>query len=237
MVVLPRNLIYLRKRASLTQAELGVFLEVGRTTITNWESGVNVPDIVILNKLAAKYNVTLDALLNLELSNMEGIVMEPDVKYEAVPVHGDDIIMQVPLVTESARAGYLRGMGDAVFIEKLPRIPWPVDREYKGNYIAFDVKGDSMDDGSRNSYMEGDRLLCREITQDRWQDSRLHLRKWDFVIVHKTEGIIVKQIVEHDLSRKVIKVHSLNSMYDDYEIPLDNVLKIFNIVQVTRRRI
>src|ERR1035437_2239347 len=105
--------------------------------------------------------------------------------------------MQVPLVNQYAYAGYLNGYTDADYMEELPKVPFIVDREYKGKYVCFEVRGDSMDDGSSDSYLPGDIALCREISPNLWQ-SKLHISKWDFIIVHKTEGILIKKIMEHN---------------------------------------
>lgn len=145
-------------------------------------------------------------------------------------------IMNVPVVNQFAYAGYLRGYSDAEYVESLPKMPWLVDREYKGLYCTFEVRGDSMDDGSRDSYMEGDMLLCREISRDHWSQSKLHIRKWDFVIVHKTEGILVKRIVEHNVEKGKLKLHSLNDLYPDFEVNLKDIAQIFNVVQVARKK-
>jgi transcriptional regulator with XRE-family HTH domain len=236
----PLNLTLLRKKANLTQTQLGAALGVGQTNISNWEKGVSVPDIKMLTEIASYFRIPLEELIatatNID-TNVIDITKEPAVKYEVIPVGEQGVIMHVPLVTEAARAGYLRGMGDAVFVERLPKITWEVERMPKGNYVAFDVVGDSMDDGTRNSYLHRDRVLAREIAPHLWHSSRLHYRDWDFVILTKTEGIIIKQIVEHDLARQIIRVHSLNPAYHDYEIALADVVKIFNVVQIVRRRI
>ena len=76
-----------------------------------------------------------------------------------------------------------------------------------------------MNDGTEDSYLEGDRLLCREIKRELWIDSKLHIRKWDFVIVHK-EGVLIKRIVEHNVENGTITVHSLNPIYPDKIINL-----------------
>lgn len=119
-----------------------------------------------------------------------------------------DHIIYVPLVNQYAYAGYLCGYADAEYIESLPTIPFIVDQEAHGKYMAFEVKGDSMDDGTDEAYKEGDRLLCREIYQQYWAESKLHIRKWDFVIVHK-EGILIKRIIDHDVENCTITIHSL----------------------------
>ncbi len=55
-----------------------------------------------------------------------------------------------------------------------------------------------MDDGSKYSFDQGDIVLCREISRDYWK-TKLHIKQWNaFVIVHQSEGILIKQIIDHD---------------------------------------
>lgn len=143
----------------------------------------------------------------------------------------------VPLISQYAYAGYLGGYADREYLEQLPVIEFTPDREMTGNYLAFEVKGDSMDDGSKESYVEGEIVICREVEREFWRDSRLFINKRDFVIVHK-DGILIKRITEHDLDRHTITIHSLNPMYQDRVVDLAEVMQIFSIVEsrVQRRR-
>lgn len=158
----------------------------------------------------------------------------PKPENEASPID-EPIILRVPLVSQYAQAGYLAGYADASYMDSLPTIPYIVDHEALGHYVAFEVKGDSMNDGTEDSILEGDRLLCREIQPHLWVSSRLHFRKWDFVIVH-TEGILVKRIIDHDVDNHTITIHSLNSMYPDKVINLADVKQIFNVIELQRPR-
>lgn len=140
-------------------------------------------------------------------------------------------VMMVPLVTEYAHAGYLAGYGDAVYMESLPKVPWIVDHEYKGKYVCFEVRGDSMDDGLKHSYEQGDILLCREILPIYWK-CKLHYNKWNaFVVVHKTLGIVVKQIIDQDVENGIITCHSFNPIYEDFKVDLRDVVQLFNVVK------
>lgn len=143
----------------------------------------------------------------------------------------------VPLVSQYAYAGYLSGYGDPEYVEQLPTIDFTPDREMTGNWLAFEVKGDSMDDGTKDSYVEGEIVICREVEPDYWRDSRLFINKRDFVIVHE-EGILIKRITEHNLDTHTITIHSLNPMYPDRTLHLEQVRQIFSIVEsrVQRRR-
>lgn len=155
-----------------------------------------------------------------------------EVKSNAEPI-STEIIIQVPLVNQYAYAGYLSGYQDTTYMESLPTIPFIAEHEMKGKYIAFEVKGDSMNDGTEEGYLEGDKLFCREIPQYLWADSKLHIRKWDFVIVHE-DGILVKRIIDHDVKNHTITVHSLNDFYPDKVIDLAEVRQIFNVVEMQR---
>ena len=143
----------------------------------------------------------------------------------------------VRLVSQYAYAGYLSGYSDEEYLDTLPMIDFTPDREMTGNYLAFEVRGDSMDDGTKDSYVEGEIVICREVEPDYWRDSRLFINKRDFVIVHK-EGILIKRITEHDVEKHIITIHSLNPMYKDRQINLKDVLQIYSIVEsrVQRRR-
>lgn len=155
---------------------------------------------------------------------------------QLTPILLDDVmLLNVPLVQEYAYAGYMSGYSDENYLNDLPTIPFISDKQYKGTYMAFQVRGDSMNDGTIDSYIQGDILLCREINKQYWK-SRLHINKWDFVIVHKTEGILVKKISAHDPETGAITAHSLNQMYDDMELNLADVAQLFNVVKVERKK-
>jgi hypothetical protein len=148
--------------------------------------------------------------------------------------YGKNVIL-VPLIDKYAHAGYMRGYGDTEFMDTLPTIAMNVDRLPKGDYRAFEVRGESMNDGTRDSICEGDILIGRNLESDYWK-SKLHIHKWNFIIVHKTDGILVKQIVDHDVAKGVITIHSTNKSpeFKDEKINLSEVAQLFNVVRVVR---
>lgn len=143
-------------------------------------------------------------------------------------------VMEIPLVSQYAYAGYLDGYQDTTYMTDLPKVPFNVDHYGRGKYLAFEVRGDSMTDGTYQSILNGDILMCREVYQDHWK-SKLHINKWTFVIVHRTEGVIIKKIIDHDVEKGVITIHSLNPDYPDQEINLADVKQLFNVLRVDRK--
>ena len=183
------------------------------------------PAMAILNSMK---DISADWLLTGEGSMLKSSTAQKEVK-EIQP----ESVMMVPLVSQYAHAGYMAGFADGVYMESLPKIPWPMDEEHHGEYVCFEVRGDSMDDGMRHSYAQGDIVLCRNVDRLYWQ-KRLHFKQWNaFVIVHK-EGIVLKQIVAHDVEKGVITVHSFNPYYEDFDIDLRDVYQILNVVKTQR---
>ena len=158
-----------------------------------------------------------------------------ELKKEAEPLNPCNVLY-VPLVSQHAHAGYLNGYENDNYMENLPTIPYFPDADSTSeNFIAFEVRGDSMDDNSKEALSEGDTIICREIPIVLWKDSPLPINRWDFVIVHE-EGIIVKRIIKHDVNNHTITIHSLNDFYPDKVIDLARVKQIFCIVETRKNR-
>lgn len=58
-----KNLSSLRKSAGLTQAELGEKLTYSDKSISKWERGDGLPDLIVLDKLAELYGVTINDIV------------------------------------------------------------------------------------------------------------------------------------------------------------------------------
>ena len=213
--------------------EFANFMNEKTSTTSGWVSGKRGIGKSVLDKILSKIpDVNPTWLLTGEGEMLKTTNNTPQYN-EATPIQQD--VVYIPLVNQFAYAGYLDGYTDTSYMEQLPKIPFIVDKEGHGNYIAFEVKGDSMNNGTEESYLEGDRLYCREIAPYLWATTKLHLRKWDFVIVH-TDGIIVKRIIDHDVENHTITIHSLNDMYPDRVIDLCDVKQIFNVIESVRPR-
>lgn len=152
---------------------------------------------------------------------------------QSIPV-SEMSFVNVPVVPIYAHAGYLHSYGDMEYMESLPTMPVLTDRNFKGNYMIFEVNGDSMDDGSSRSLASGDKVLAREIRPDLWVN-KLHINSWYFIIVHRTEGILVKQIIDHNVERGEIVCHSLNPVFEDFTINLSDVSQLYNVISIVSR--
>ncbi len=218
-------------------AEWSQKLEISKGSVSQYYNGKLPPSKNFIKKLELFYGINYQDYISSKkvLKSLEPI-RKHSLGDEGSPMDLEELnVMLVPLVSQYAHAGYLNGFDDEHYIEELPKVPFTADKEHKGEYICIEVKGDSMEDGTDESYLENDILLCRNVAPVYWQ-SRLHINKWDFVIVHREKGILVKRIIKHDVERGVITLHSLNDYYDDFDIHLKDVAKIFNIVDFRRKK-
>ena len=226
------NIASLRKSLRLRQKDFGEKIGIKQAYLSEIESGKKPLTEELYNNIIEVFG--MDKVSEHFISTNDSDIIANKNTNEAVPLN-QNFIINVPLVNQYAQAGYICGFQDAAYIATLPTIPFIIDHEAKGNYVAFEVRGDSMNDGTEESYLEGDRLLCREIAPYLWAESKLHIRNWDFVIVHEG-GILVKRIIDHNVENHTITIHSLNDMYPDRVIDLAEVKQIFNVIELQRPR-
>ena len=70
----------LRKKKGLTQQELGNLLYVTDKAVSKWERGLSLPDITILSKLADILEVTVEDILNGEITKKKNIDIDKTIE-------------------------------------------------------------------------------------------------------------------------------------------------------------
>lgn len=162
--------------------------------------------------------------LNIEwLKTGKGNMLVDDVATSEGVIHGTTTITYVPLVPYMATAGYLSGYADDEYIESLPTIP--LVTEGKGKYVAFEVNGNSMDDGSSRAYQNGDIVICKLCTEYFKNGNHMETKGREFIIVHK-EGILLKCISNVDKLNGRLTLHAFNPSYRDVEVDMRDVLQV-----------
>lgn len=72
-----KNLRFLRRRAELSQSELGDKLATDYNTISRYENGKSAPKLDALTKLARVFNVSIEALRSEDLTQSEAVAARP----------------------------------------------------------------------------------------------------------------------------------------------------------------
>lgn len=154
-------------------------------------------------------------------------------KTTAIPIDAPEVVY-LPVVPHSARAGTL-GEYEQLFADDYSRRqPIIVTRQMHGRYICFQIEGDSMEPTLRH----GDVVMARHIDRDLYKDSKLHLRSWSvWIIVTRTDGILIKEIADHDVEGGVLTLHSLNPLYEDLTVHLSDVIDIYNVIEIVSRHL
>lgn len=146
-------------------------------------------------------------------------------------------LMTMPLAEWNVQAGLLDHYQDIEYVKEMAKHSIIVDEPYKGRYMAFRVKGDSMDDGTSNAITPNSVVATRELGRQHWT-SKLRFKDFPYWIIYTTQNKmpLLKEITNHDTTTGVITCHSLNDSpeYNDFELSLNDVQALFYVVGITK---
>lgn len=236
---------FLSKR-NVSAADLAEKLGISRQSVYQYYKSSNLTREVVNNILTA-LNTNTEEVFGVKkkslIPNTKSIGDIPEyldeIETPFTDLENGQILMLIPKVNAYSYAGYLTGFADPEYLEELPKVSLVVNKEHRGKYRAFEIVGDSMDDNSKDSIPDKSVVTGRSIPRHHW-NVKLHLSRFpDYVIVHRTEGICTKRITSHDIVKGTITCHSLNPdkiNYPDFDLKLDEIDEIYNIVAVTGYR-
>ncbi len=141
--------------------------------------------------------------------------------------------MNVPLVPFNA---YGRFANESDHLdpdkENWGRVDFEFEKIVQGEYYAFEIKGNSMDDGKRHSFEEGDIVLARKLEKNHWRDG-LRIKQYPYWVIVFESSVLIKEIIDVDINTGVIICHSLNNSpeYSDFPLHLDKIRALYNVVQ------
>ncbi len=87
MNYLAKNLFFLRKYFKFTQAEMYAHIDVTRVTWSNYENGVTEPDIDKLLNISRLFNVSIDDIISVEISENVHLIKKTGQKNSTEIVH------------------------------------------------------------------------------------------------------------------------------------------------------
>ena len=142
------------------------------------------------------------------------------------------LVMKVPVVPISVLGSPEDEYAEIIKEHEGDTVSIVVDSVHHGSYIAFHVDGDSMDDGTRDSFERGDIVVVRELDRDKWLP-KLHYSKWPHWVIVFGNNVRLKDIIAQDEETGTITCHSLNPSpeYTDFTLNLDQISRLFNVIQ------
>lgn len=147
------------------------------------------------------------------------------------------LLMSMPLIEVEAQAGFLDNYSNVDYLNETVQHSIIVDKEFRGRYVAFRVKGDSMDDDSKNAIANNYIVATRELSRDHWM-SKIRYNDFPYWVVYTSESKypLLKEIVNHDVENGNITFHSLNDSpeYCDFTLNIDHINALFYVIDVNR---
>ncbi|MEM1136830.1 MAG: LexA family transcriptional regulator [Bacteroidota bacterium] len=224
-----KNLRYLReKNGKPSQEKLGKQLGLTRSAISSYEDGRAEPKFDTLNTIANHFNVTIDQLLNIDLSKLSDEALKQKKNMEKYLQGGNLRVLaittdkeqneNIEFVPVKASAGYTTGYADAEYISELPKYHLPFLPMGK-TYRAFEVKGDSMLPLKPRSIVIGEYI----------EDLRAIKDGTVGIVVARnlSEGIVLKKIYNRVAQYGSFMLKSSNLAYPTYEIPAEEVIEVW----------
>jgi transcriptional regulator with XRE-family HTH domain len=221
------NIKLLRKRKGKTQDDIAHSLGIKRSTLSGYENEVAQPGIKALIAFSEYFNVAVDTLIKVDLSKLSESQLSQLEKGYDVYMKGSELRIlattvnqdneeNIELVPEKAKAGYQRGFADPEFISELPTFQLPfLPKEKK--YRTFQINGDSMLPIPEGAWITGEYVQNWFSIKDGTA----------CIILTLNEGIAFK-IIENTLKKdNTLTVHSLNPLYEKYQIPAEEIKEIW----------
>jgi transcriptional regulator with XRE-family HTH domain len=228
-------IFFLKKKKLLKyQQEIAEKTDYAYTTISEILNGKQTLSEKFIKQFAKCYNVDPNFILNGEgmMVSEEVIAYTTKPKESRINPVPEDHYMEAAFYDLETAAGLLSANNLNTLPDSKKRL---VPREYeKGKYLVVRVSGDSMDDGTKRSVPNGTELLIKEISEPLTE--RLPIKNYLFVIVAK-DGTVLKQITEQNTSIGYLKCHSFNSLFQDYDIPFEDVVQIFKVLKKVNEKI
>lgn len=214
---LANNIRHLRNLKSLSQEYLSEEISISRSQLMSYESGRTEPSVETLVKISDYFKLPIDIIIrnNLTLSKNTSFI---DIGNQRVlfPITVDsDNEDLIEIIPQEASAGYLSGYSDPEYVEDLRKIKLPFLPT--GKHRAFPIKGDSMLPAKSGSFVIA--KYIEDIVDIK--DGKT------YIILTENDGLVYKRVYNKIEENKSLLLVSDNKLYHEYEIPIQNVLEIW----------
>jgi len=229
------NIQRIKKDKKLTNADFGAIIGMSSDAFrmaVKRESLSELEKKEIENYFASAPNKPKK--IEVELSNtddeIEIFVNKNGIKFYEYPDGSTKIeVIKVPF---EAYASYLEAYNDEEKLHsEFSTATFTVDKVAKGNYLAFNIKNNSMNGGGINDTPSGAEVLAREIGRHLWCDG-FHKNKYGFILMTKN-AIYHKDITDCNNETGMLTLASRNKNDEPFEVNLNDVYRIFNVIKRT----
>ena len=224
------NTKFLRRRMGRTQDDVAFSLGMKRSTLSGYENNISEPGMEALVAFSGYFNVAIDTLVKVDLTKLPESQLRQLEKGYDVYIKGSNLRVlsttvgqdnneNIELVAEKAKAGYKSGFADPEYISVLPTFRLPFLSKQK-KYRTFQISGDSMLPIPDGSWVTG------VFVQD-WNTIR---NKDAYIVLTMDEGVVFKVVENKIKTTGKLILHSLNPVYEPYEISVNDIREVWQFV-------
>jgi transcriptional regulator with XRE-family HTH domain len=227
----------LRISLKLKQQEFADLVGVSKSAVQKWEGGERTPDDIQLRKLQeiTQKHTDINNIAAVEPYELHFTKNSNANHFTRLP--NGQYYMSMPLAEHNIQAGFLDTYQDLESLREVSQHGIIVNKPAKGRYIAFRVKGDSMDDGTTDAIPQNHIVSTRELQRQHWTNP-IRYKDYRFWVIYTTESKypLLKEIIGHDAEKGIITCHSLNDSpeYRDFELSLNDVQALFYVISIQR---
>ncbi|MBS9461189.1 helix-turn-helix transcriptional regulator [Flagellimonas sp. 389] len=227
---------HLRSKKNMSQSDLAKEIGVSLRTIQLYEKkNANIP-IKNLTKIAAFFDLSIAELYLQEVNESEVTYTkrQPFTKKGSVfyPLdHGKHLVM-VPLVLTEYQKAFLDDLAENAQDNDTFQTGFIVDFLPEENLRAFEITGDSMNDGSIDAIPNKAVVLGLKLKNNQLVKTDGTLWNTAYMLVCK-DRIICKWVTGIDSGKKTMYCQNLNKSpeYQDFELSLEDVLQVYKVVK------
>lgn len=205
-----------RKKLNITQEELADWMGVSRITIIKYEQGKSI---------SKSSFIKLISFLNTDTK--EELYGNPTDDYgmEYLKLSEGNYILDIPYITVSMYNKFLKS-----FVFGEPKICLVSDRINSGTFVAFEVRGDAMDDNTRNSLSLGDIAVAKEMNKEVLSGEINPADLWVIIIEN---DILIRKIEGYIQGENRVACKAINSSleYADFSLNVSEIRKIYKVTQ------
>ncbi|MEM8509117.1 MAG: helix-turn-helix transcriptional regulator [Bacteroidota bacterium] len=227
---------HLRRKKRVRQSDLAEAIGVSLRTIQLYErKDANIP-IKNLTKIADYFDTTIAELYIKEV-NESG---EPYLTTNVFSGRGTfirhlsngKVLVRTPLVLIEKQKAFLEKYELSGLAETLPQMEFLVNTAFRSNHMAFEIGGNSMDDGTVQAIPAGTLVLTREIEPAELVTTPKEFLNKSFVLVGR-DRIFCKSITAISKEKQTVLCHSRNPSpeYKDFIIPISQILGFYQVIK------
>lgn len=221
-----KNIKKIRGVKGLSQQAFAEVFDLKRATLGAYEEGRSEPKIETIIKIANYFSISIDSLLTSELTVNELLRFKGDLTIDPEQIQKEEFA-HIPCITEKNSKDYLKFFNKKNFINDLPIIQLPINKEK--NFRGYTIVNLEMTNHDKGLYPK-DVVVGEFVPME--------------VIKKLNNGVLVLAMVEDELilrrlyvTKDTAVLRADHKNIDDKSFPLTDIKELWRIRYVFFKRV